>query len=298
MHAPVLLDETIVFLALHTGDFAVDGTLGGGGHAKAILARIGTSGCFLGIDADPDAIARARREIGSAGNVRLVRGNYADLPEILAREKLPKANALLLDLGLSSDQLAEGGRGFSFQHDEPLDMRFGVGRGETAADIIARASAHKLASIFREYGEECNAERFARAIVDARRRTPIRTSGALAHVIERAAGRRGQPAGLRRPGRIHPATKVFMALRIAVNHELENIRSVAERIPYIVRSGGRVVAITFHSLEDRAVKEGFRALARRGAAVLLTKHVVKPSQTEVRENPRSRSAKLRAIQLT
>ncbi|MDP3975241.1 MAG: 16S rRNA (cytosine(1402)-N(4))-methyltransferase RsmH [Candidatus Jorgensenbacteria bacterium] len=297
MHAPVLLEETIAALALKEGDFAVDGTLGSGGHAEAILRRIGALGRLLGVEWDEHALMRARTRLASPAGLRprenprntiFVHGSYADLPSILAREKLPKADALLLDLGFSSDQLEESGRGFSFLRDEPLDMRYDTREGETAAELIARASVTDLARIFREYGEERQAEKFAGAVTAAKRRGPIRTSGALAKVITDAVGGRG---------RIHPATKVFMALRIAVNHEFENIRTVLERLPEVVRAGGRVAVITFHSLEDRVVKKTFRALAKEGIVRILTKHVVKPSRAEVLANPRSRSAKLRALQI-
>lgn len=267
----------------------IDGTVGSGGHAKAMLRAVGKRGRLLAMDRDPQALARARRNIGNARNATFFHGSYAELPDLLVREKLPKADALLLDLGLSSDQLEEPGRGFSFQRDDPLDMRFDVREGESAAALIAGASAPELARLFRVYAEEPQAEKFARAIVAARRREPIRTSGALAKVIEAAAGGRG---------RLHPATKVFMALRIAVNRELEHLSALIPKLRRVVRPGGRVAVITFHSVEDRIVKEGFRALAREGAAKILTKHVVKPSRAEVAENPRSRSAKLRVIQIT
>lgn len=289
MHAPVLLDETIAALGLEEGDFVIDGTLGGGGHAKEILERIGMSGRLLGVDLDEGALSRARVELRNPQNAMFVHESYAELPNILAREKLPKANALLLDLGFSSDQLDERGRGFSFQRDEVLDMRYDTRSGETAADIIARSSVGELARIFREYGEERHAEKFAQKIVEAKRRSPIRTSGALAKIIEDAAGGRG---------RIHPATKVFMALRIAVNCELENVRAVISSLRTVVASGGRVAVITFHSVEDRVVKEAFKALAKAGKATILTKHVVKPSRSEILANPRSRSAKLRVLQIT
>lgn len=289
MHAPVLLDETIAALGLEEGDFVIDGTLGGGGHTKEILERIGMSGRLLGVDLDESALSRARAELRNPSNAIFVHGSYTELPNILVHEKLPKANALLLDLGFSSNQLAESGRGFSFQRDEVLDMRYDTRSGETAADIIARSSVGELARIFREYGEERHAEKFAQKIVEAKRRSPIRTSGTLAKIIEDAAGGRG---------RIHPATKVFMTLRIAVNHELENVRAVIALLRTVVASGGRVAVITFHSVEDRVVKEAFKALAKAGEVTILTKHVVKPSRAEIVGNPRSRSAKLRVIQIT
>lgn len=287
MHAPVLLEETIAALGLEKGDFAVDGTLGSGGHAEEILKRVGSTGRLLGVEWDERALMRARARLGDARNVVLVHGSYAELPAILAREKLPKADELLLDLGLSSEELEESGRGFSFLRDEPLDMRYDPASDRpTAAELIAQLSVPKLAAMWYEYGEERQAMRLAKAIASARRKSPIRTSGALATIIEDALGRRG---------RIHPATKVFMALRIAVNREFENIRAILGRLPEVVRAGGRVAVITFHSLEDRVVKHAFRALAAHGVVALLTKHVVKPSRAEILGNPRSRSAKLRVL---
>lgn len=288
MHAPVLLDETIASLDLHEGDFAIDGTLGGGGHAKAILMHLGRSGRLLGVDRDERAIARAQRTLGEPRNATFVHGSYAELPDILTRLNFPKADALLLDLGFSSDQIEESGRGFSFQRDEPLDMRYDVRGGETAAELIARSSAAELARMLREYGEERYADRIAGAIVAARRRMPITTSGMLAAVIADAVPVRGK---------IHPATKTFMALRIAVNRELEHLKKLIPSLRRVVKPGGRVATITFHSVEDRAVKEGFRALAKEGAAELLTKHVIKPSRAEILANPRSRSAKLRVLKI-
>ncbi|MFH1192841.1 MAG: 16S rRNA (cytosine(1402)-N(4))-methyltransferase RsmH [Candidatus Jorgensenbacteria bacterium] len=289
MHAPVLLDETIAALELGEGNFVIDGTLGGGGHAKIILQALGTRGRFLGVDADPQALSRARAALGNPANATFVHESYANLPDILMREKLPKADALLLDLGFSSDQLEGSGRGFSFQRDEPLDMRYDVRNGETAAEIIAHSSVPDLIKIFREYGEERHAEKFAGAVAEAKRHDVITTSGTLARVITDAAGGRG---------RIHPATKVFMALRIAVNHELENVRAILSSLGNVMRKGGRVAVITFHSVEDRVVKEKFRELAKEGIVEILTKHVIKPSRAEIIANPRSRSAKLRVIQIT
>jgi 16S rRNA (cytosine1402-N4)-methyltransferase len=286
MHAPVLYNEAIAALGLEEGDFAIDGTLGGGGHAKEILRRIGGKGRFLGVEWDETALSRARAALQNPANATFVHGSYADLPDILARERLPKADALLLDLGFSSDQLETSERGFSFQRDGPLDMRYDTREGETAEGLIARSSVAELVHIFRTYGEERQAEKFAHAIHEAKRHGAIRTSGMLAKVITDAAGGRG---------RIHPATKVFMALRIAVNHELENVRAILSSLGSVVRSGGRVAVITFHSIEDRVVKEKFRALAKEGSAEILTKHVVKPTRAETFANPRSRSAKLRVL---
>lgn len=290
MHAPVLLEETIHALDLHAGDFVIDGTVGGGGHASALLERTGIEGRFLGMDWDRDAISRVRERFVEGPHKLFVQGNYAELPAVLAAHRLPKADALLIDLGFSSDQIESSGRGFSFRRDEPLDMRYDAeAEVETAAELVARSSVSELARIFREYGEERRALPFAKGIVEARRKRPIRTSGALAELIERLAGGRR--------GKTHPATKVFMALRIAVNGEMTNVAKALANLSAVVKPHGRAAFITFHSLEDRLVKNAFRSLAKEGKAVLITKKPIGPPREEIIKNPRSRSAKLRAIEI-
>ncbi|PIP29948.1 16S rRNA (cytosine(1402)-N(4))-methyltransferase [Candidatus Jorgensenbacteria bacterium CG23_combo_of_CG06-09_8_20_14_all_54_14] len=288
-HIPVLLQEVIGILDPRPGGFVIDGTLGGGGHARELAKCVGQSGTLLGVDWDADAVRRAKETLGAPEIKRLVivQGNYAELPAVLAKEKLQKADGLLLDLGLSSDQLAGSGRGFSFEGDEPLDMRYDTKSGNpSAAELLNRLRADELADIFSSYGEERNARRIAKAIVEARRKEKFLRVSQLASVIESAVPRHGKT---------HPATKVFMALRIFVNRELENLETILEKLPAVVRRGGKVAIITFHSLEDRIVKHRFQELAKTGRATLLTKKPITPTREEIFKNPRSRSAKLRAI---
>lgn len=291
-HTPVLLQEVIWILDPQPGSFVIDGTVGSGGHAKELAKRVGQSGTLLGIDWDADAVRRAKETLrGQAiGRLAIVQGNYAELPRILARENLPKADCLLLDLGLSSDQLARSGRGFSFEGDEPLDMRYDPKSGNpSAAEAVNRMNADELADIFSRYGEERNARRIAKAIVEARRKEKFLHTSQLVSVIESVIARRGK---------MHPATKVFMALRIFVNRELESIETILEKLPAVVQRGGKVAIITFHSLEDRIVKRRFQELAKTGRATLITKKPITPTPEEIFKNPRSRAAKLRAIQLS
>lgn len=290
-HIPVLLQEVIGILKLQEGQFMIDGTVGSGGHAKEIVARLGPSGTFLGVDRDAEAARRAKSVLERETIRRLVvvQGNYAALSEILANEKLPRADSLLLDLGLSSDQLAASGRGFSFEGDEPLDMRYDP-QMETpsAADVVNGMRAEELADVLFRYGEERRSREIAAAIVAARRQKKLLRTSDLVSVITSVVPRHS---------RTHPATKTFMALRIFVNRELEHLETILADLPHIVRIGGTIAIITFHSLEDRIVKNRFRELARAGHATLLTKKPIIPTREEILQNPRSRSAKLRAIQI-
>jgi 16S rRNA (cytosine1402-N4)-methyltransferase len=275
-------------LAPEPGAFIVDGTVGGGGHAKELAKRVGRSGTLLGVDRDADAVERAREALGTLPLRRLVlrQGNYAELPRILAEEKLPKADALLLDLGFSSDELSSG-RGFSFLSGEPLDMRYDPKSGDpSAAEILNREREEVLADIFLRYGEERNARRVAKAIVAARRKEKILRTSQLTDLVASVVPRRGK---------VHPATKVFMALRIFVNRELTNLETVLTELLRIVKPGGKVAVITFHSLEDRIVKHRLRELAASGRAILLTGKPITPAREEILRNPRSRSAKLRVL---
>ncbi len=294
IHAPVLLNEVLEVLDPKSGAFFIDGTLGGGGHAQVLMERVGPTGTFLGLDWSAEAILAARERFQGApvGKLTLVQGNYADLPAILEREKLPKANGVLLDLGLSSDELETSGRGFSFRKDEPLDMRYDPDSGDpTAAELLNRLSEEKLAEALRTLGEERFDGRIARTIVEARTRKRILRSSELAAIVLGAV-----PTQYTR-ARIHPATRTFQALRILVNHELENVERFLGNIFDIVVPGGRAAIITFHSLEDRIVKNYFRDYAHKGRAQLLTKKPLAPGLLETQENPRSRSAKLRSIEL-
>ncbi len=285
-HIPVLLKETIEVLNPQPTEFFIDGTIGSGGHAMAILEKIGPKGKLLGIDWDRNAIANCEVQMANRKNVILVQGNYADLPEILKQKKLGKADGLILDLGFSSESL-ESGRGFSFLKNESLDMRYDIKQGVTAAEIINSFNEKDLADIFWKYGEERFSRQIAKKIIQERKSKPIKTTFDLMEIIKKAV-----PRSYER-GRLHPATRVFQALRIYVNNELENLEKLLKNIEKIVK--GRLAIISYHSLEDRLVKNYFREMARQGKAKILTKKPIRPTFEEIRQNPRARSAKLRAI---
>ncbi len=285
-HIPVLLEETIEALAVRSGGRYIDCTLGAGGHALAILERSAPGGQLLGIDADPEAIAAARTRLEAhQGSTLLVNDNFVNLRAIAAEHDFSPVHGILFDLGLSSLQLESRGRGFSFQGDDPLDMRLSPDQEVTAADILNTSSEAELAQLIRTLGEEYRSHRIARRIVQER---PIKTALQLAGVIERAIGGRR--------GRIHPATRTFQALRIAVNHELEHLSSALEETTSLLGLGGRLVVISYHSLEDRIVKRFMQEEAKKADLKLVYKKVVTPSLAEVHFNPRSRSAKLRAAE--
>ncbi len=288
MHVPVLLKEAVYGLNLRLGDKVIDATYGDGGHARAILEKIGPTGKLLGIDIDPENIKRASQT--AANNLLLVNDNFVNLKKIVAKEKFGPVRAILLDLGWSSRQLKESGRGFSFAKDEPLDLRLS-GQGPTAADILDDASKDELGRIFREYGEEKKWLTLASAIVRYRRRKKIEHTAELVKIIFEALGlREGNPTGRR-----HPATKVWQALRLAVNQELANLQAVLPPAVEILPTSGRLAVITFHSLEDRIVKQFFKSQAGR-ALKLINKKPIIASRAEVQSNPASRSAKLRIIE--
>jgi len=287
VHVPVLLDETLTWLDPRPGGVMVDGTYGAGGHARAMAQRVGPRGMVIGIDRDPAAIAEGRRRLGDLP-IRLVEENYCDLPEVLAELELSAVDGIVLDLGLSSDQLADAERGFSFSGPGPLDLRFDPTSGEPTWRLIDRLSEASLAQWIYEYGEERYSRRIARAIVRRRREGPIRTAAELAELIRRCV-----PRGPH--GRIDPATRTFQALRIAVNDELKSLDIALRRLPDCLARGGRLAVISFHSLEDRRVKEAFRGDPRYKA---LTKKPIRPTPEEVERNPRARSAKLRVAERT
>jgi 16S rRNA (cytosine1402-N4)-methyltransferase len=285
-HVPVLLAEALELLAVRPGGLWVDGTVGLGGHASALLRASAPDGRLLGLDKDSETLERAREALAPFG--ARVRLEVADFREIRERLQGERADGILLDLGLSSAQLDEPGRGFSFQAEGPLDMRMDRRQGETAADVVNRTREADLADLIYRYGEEPASRRIARAIARARQAQRIRTTTQLAEIVRRAVGRRPRRG-------IHPATRTFQALRIRVNRELEGLGGALELAAECLRPGGRIAVIAFHSLEDRAVKEAFRALAGRGFLVL-TKKPVRPGEAEVRANPRARSARLRALE--
>ncbi len=282
-HVPVLPLEIRQLLAPPVGGTIVDGTAGGGGHLRLFLDEVGPSGQILAIDRDPEAIARLEAVFPQA-NVQLHCASYAELPQILAQGPIGAVDAILLDLGLSSDQLADPTRGFSFQVDGPLDLRFNPRFGEPAWQLIERLRAEELADLIYQYGEERFSRRIARAIVQARQVEPIRSSSQFAQIVRKSMPRRN------RKERIDPATRTFQALRIAVNQELRELETALQCLPDCLVEGGRLAVISFHSLEDRLVKQAFRGDPRWKA---LTKKPIRPSGEEMQRNPRSRSAKLR-----
>jgi 16S rRNA (cytosine1402-N4)-methyltransferase len=282
-HLPVLLEEVIGWLHPAPGETFVDGTLGGGGHVRALAGAVGGAGLVIGIDRDPAALAQA--EQGLLGlPVKLTNRNYADIPELLEEISLTAVDGILLDLGLSSDQLADTARGFSFSAEGPLDLRFDPQEGEPAWRLLQWISERALADLIHEYGEERYSRRIARQIVARRQTEAIRTASDLTRAVLASL-----PRSTHR-WRIHPATRTFQALRIAVNEELKWLKVALSRLPACLRPGGRFAVISFHSLEDRLVKQAFRDDDR---LEVLTRKPVVASEREITQNPRSRSAKLR-----
>jgi 16S rRNA (cytosine1402-N4)-methyltransferase len=287
-HTPVLLEETIEALAVQPGGRYIDCTLGAGGHAAAILEHSSPGGQLLGIDADPEAIKIARVRLEAYSNsILLINQNFVNLRAIGIKYHFFPVHGVLFDLGLSSLQLNGSGRGFSFQHDAPLDMRLSPSQQVTAADIVNASSEAELARLIKTLGEESRGGKIAHYIVQGR---PIKTTLKLAEIVEQATGGRR--------GRIHPATKTFLALRIAVNQELEHIESALQQAIDLLGFEGRLVVISYHSLEDRIVKHFLHREAgeEKPCLRLVNKKVITPSLAEVQFNPRSRSAKLRAAE--
>jgi 16S rRNA (cytosine1402-N4)-methyltransferase len=287
-HTSVLLQEIIDGLDIQKGDVVVDATTNGGGMSKEVVRRFGTAIQLYCIDADEDALSRAKENIGP--DAHYIQGNFGDIKELLQKERLQKIDRAMFDLGLSSDQLADSGRGFSFQKNEPLLMTFKKNPSEhdlTAKDIVNGWDEENIETILRAYGEESWARKIARAIVAARTIKKIETSGELAAIIEKAVPRRGK---------IHPATKTFQAIRMAVNNEIENIKRGIKDAFDMLASKGRIAVISFHSLEDRTVKNFIKDQVREGTGKAITKKPLKPTEREVEANPRSRSAKLRIIE--
>jgi len=277
-----LLTEVIDWLAPKPGQIVVDGTLGGGGHSRALAEHVGSDGCVIALDRDPDAVDSSIAEFDGLP-IKPIHANFCNLPEVLAQEGLEHVDAVLLDLGISSDQLADDDRGFSFQSEGPLDLRMDPTKGDPAWRLIERLSERHLADLIYEFGEERFSRRIARKVVETRRRSPIRTSQQLAELVRKCVrvGRRQN---------LDPATRTFQALRIAVNEELRSLEIALRRIPDCLRPNGRVAIISFHSLEDRRVKTAFRDDNRYE---VLTKKPVRPTDAEIARNPRCRSSRLR-----
>ena len=302
-HTSVLLNEVLSFLVTAPGGTYVDATLGGGGHAEALLQRLTPSGRLIGLDADPDALSFAGERLKRFGDrSTLVQGNFGKLESILSRFGLATVAGVLFDLGVSSFQLDEGSKGFSFRTDERLDMRMDRSQERDAVTILGETNAEDLTRIFREYGEERYARRIAKKIVERRQQAPVRTSGELSALVAEAVGSRFLTKSLAR---------IFQAIRIEVNNELKHLESGLRQAIDVVAPGGRIVVISYHSLEDRIVKQEFKAASatsiRSGTALLpdrpvearlkiLTKKPVEALHKEQSENPRSRSAKLRAAE--
>ena len=285
MHVPVLVGEVLQLLSPERGGLFVDCTVGLGGHARAVL----TAGAerLIGIDRDETALAHARVALADfADRVELVHADYRELTRVLDERSVAGVDGILADLGVSSMQLESDGRGFSFRRDEPLDMRMDRSRGETAAELLAHVEETDLADVIYRFGEERHSRRIARALVRARETQPLRTTGQVADIVRRAARVKGY-------SRIDPATRTFQALRIWVNRELDGLDTFLADGVARLQHGGRFAVITFHSLEDRIVKHTFRGL--EGVRVL-TKRPIAGSDAEVAENPRARSAKLRAVE--
>jgi 16S rRNA (cytosine1402-N4)-methyltransferase len=284
-HVPVMPAECLELLGVKPEGVYLDCTLGMGGHTRLIAERL-TTGFVIGNDRDLQSLALARENTAEvADRICFHHGDFGSLAEAVSQAGVSKVDGLLADLGTSMFQLTEPSRGFSFLQDGPLDMRMDTTRGETADDLVNHSDEKTLADLIFQCGEERRARRIARAIVRAR---PIRSTLHLADVVERAVPR---------TGRLHPATKTFQALRMAVNDEPGDLRRLLETGPELLNSGGRMVVISFMSLDDRQVKEKFRALAQLGRANLLTKHPLTPSDEECARNPASRSARLRAVEM-
>ena len=288
IHKPVLLKEALEFLKVEKGKRFIDATVGEGGHAVAIAQR---GGIVLGIDQDPEILKQAKELLGD--KTVLVQGNFREIERIARENRFTEVDGILLDLGISSWHLKESGRGFSFQKDEPLDMRADPNLTVTAADLLNGLNKDELKELFQKYGEEERAPQLAATVVRARSLKPFRTTADLVGVAEKV----GRTKDVRRD-RIHPATKIFQALRIAVNDEVENLRSVLPRAFEVLGAGGRLVVVSFHSLEDREVKRFFQQMEEQGRGVVLTEKPQTPASAELAKNPQSRSAKLRAIERT
>jgi 16S rRNA (cytosine1402-N4)-methyltransferase len=285
-HIPVMLAEVTEWLSPKPGMVLVDGTLGGGGHTRALAEELQDNGFVLALDRDPNAIEGAERRLAGLP-VKLAQANFCDVSDVLGQIGEREVDGIILDLGLSSSQLADTSRGFSFDAKGPLDLRFDPTSGEPASRLVNRMNEHQLADLIFEYGEERYSRRIARAIVARRGERTIETARELAEVVRDAIPRS------KLDQRIDPATRTFQALRIAVNEELKSLELALVRLPALLRKDGRLAIISFHSLEDRMVKQAFRNDHRLKP---LVKKPVRPSEEEVRKNPRSRSAKLRVAQ--
>lgn len=286
-----MLKEIISSLELKRGAVVVDATVGGGGHSSQILKKIIPDGRLVGIDADPDALIIAAHTLKDyTGNFTLVNDNFRNIDRILSKENIKDVDAILMDLGISSYQLEDANRGFSIKQESRLDMRMNSRSGITAYDIINRCSEKDLSEIIEKYGEERFHNRIARYISESRRNKPIETTRELAGIIHRAVGYRYRNL------RIDPATRTFQAIRIRVNDELGSLEEGLKKAIFWLKPGGRIAVISFHSLEDRIVKNLFKGYSGLGVLKIITKKPLTPSQDEIFDNPRARSAKMRVAE--
>ncbi len=306
-HTPAMLREVMFYLNCRPGHTYVDGTLGGAGHAAAICDQIAPDGIFIGIDQDIDAINHAKATLKNYDlQMHLLHGDYSRLPEYLAQLKMTAVDGILLDLGLSQHQLESSGRGFSFKKEEPLDMRMDIRASQTADQLVNNLAQEDLQKIFRDYGEERWAKQIARGIVKYRQQAKIRTSKQLAQLVASLV-----PGRAAAKSKLHPATRVFMALRIAVNRELDRLAVFLDNAVNLLNSGGRLCVLSFHSLEDRLVKQQLKVLEKgcqcspklprcvcgqQAQIRILTKKVGRPTAQEVTANPLARSTRLRAAE--
>ncbi len=288
-HVPVMVEEVLYYLQPQPGQIILDCTVGSGGHAEKIMDKIKPNGLLIGIDKDLEVLQIAKRHLSETGNFfKLYHADYSDIDEVLNQAGVSKINGVLLDLGASSLQFDQPDRGFSFSKEGPLDMRMDRTRGITAKDLIHRISEQKLEELLKKYGEERWSRRIARAIIREEKRTGITSTKQLADTVERVV-----PRG---KSKIHPATRVFQALRIAVNRELESLESFLDKIHNYMAVSARIVIISFHSLEDRIVKNILIEKANQKIFKILTKKPVGPSEAEIKKNIRCRSAKLRSAE--
>jgi 16S rRNA (cytosine1402-N4)-methyltransferase len=296
-HKPVMLDEVISFIKPGKGDIIVDATIGAGGHSCEILKMIEPDGLLIGIDKDAEILKIAGRYLSKiSDSYKLYQADYVDLDYILNKLEISKVQGILLDLGVSSLQLDSMERGFSFIKEGPLDMRMNRSQGKTAEDLLKRLSQKEMADIFWRYGEEGRSRRIAKAIIQERKSgTEIKTTTQLSKIVEKALF---TPKKYQKKRKIHPATRVFQALRIAVNDELKSLEYFLNNVCEHLASGSRIVVVSFHSLEDRLVKSAFRKGQDASGLKILTKKPLSPLDSEIRENVRARSAKLRAAERT
>jgi 16S rRNA (cytosine1402-N4)-methyltransferase len=290
VHVPVLLSEILEALAPRSGGVYLDGTLGAGGYAEALLNASAPEGRVVGLDLDAYAVTAVTERLGSYGSrFTALHAGFHEAGTALGSIGIERVDGAVIDLGLSSDQLADPSRGLSFMADGPLDMRFDMSRGETARDLLRRVSVKQLEEILATYGEERYCKKLARAMIQARDRDLLKTTGDLASLVGRVLGKRR--------GKINPATRTFQALRIAVNRELDHLETALDEIPTLLNPGGRFLVVAYHSLEDRAVKHSFADRKRNPEKwALVTRRPLRPTEQEIRANPRARSARLRVLE--